>query len=94
MRVYHVFYDILVCTMSEIQSHICTWCKSGIMADHVLKTFRVTHTKHDGLLESNSHNILQTHGKRTVDALLPTVLLCYQTDLPSSIDSLLWFVRK
>ena len=33
--------------------------------DHVgvtTKMFRATHTKHDGLLESNSHNILQTHG--------------------------------
>ena len=29
-------------------------------------TFRATHTKRDGLLESNSHNILQTHGKRTL----------------------------
>ena len=30
------------------------------------KTFRVTRAKHDGLLESNSHNIVQTHGKRTL----------------------------
>ena len=28
--------------------------------------FGVTHTKHDGLLESNSHNILQIHGKITL----------------------------
>ena len=28
------------------------------------KTFRATHTKHNGFLESNSHNIPQTHGKR------------------------------
>ena len=37
--------------------------------DHVgvtTMTFRATHTKRDGLLESNSHNILQTHGKRTL----------------------------
>ena len=38
---------------------------SQCMARHPM-TFRATHTKRDGLLESNSHNILQTHGKRTL----------------------------
>ena len=45
--------------------------RSGIincsyMVGVTTKTFRATHTKHDGPLEPNSHNILQTHGKRTL----------------------------
>ena len=40
--------------------------------DHVGVTtmmFRVPHTKHDGLLELDSHNILQTHGTRTLSRI-------------------------
>ena len=48
----------------------------------------------DVLNDFSGLNSKWVQGTVTVGALLPTVLFCYQTDLPSSIDSLLWFVRK